>query len=302
MASITVVGSINRDIVARVPHIPAPGETVLGISSAQHAGGKGANQAVAAARLRADPSTPVRLVGRVGRDGFGADMTAFLSAEDIDISAVTVSDTVATGLALISVDDAGENAIAVVSGANLDWPGGCPDLVLGPNDVVVCQLEIPLDVVIAAFAQAKAVGASTILNPAPYRDLPPALLTTTDFLVLNEIELGQMIGRETVRADDALFRAAREMLARGPRAVVVTLGAAGVAIVDTFGRAERIAGCAVAAIDTTGAGDCFVGALAAAHVDGHDLRTAAQFANTAAAVSVTRAGAASSIPRREDVA
>lgn len=303
MPSITVIGSINRDIVARVPHMPAPGETVLGSGSAQHPGGKGANQAVAAARLRVDAAVAVRMIGRIGRDGFGAEMVAFLSAEGIDVSGVTVSDTAGTGIALITVDDRGENAIAVISGANIDWPDGIPALSFEARDVLVCQLEIPLDVVTVAVARAKAARATTILNPAPFQALPAVLLANTDVLVLNAIELGQMLRRDHVAMAETkqLVTAARDVLALGPGSVIVTLGASGVLLVEASGRAERIPGRPVQAVDTTGAGDCFVGALAAALVRDDDLLAAAHFANRAAAVSVTRAGAASSIPRREEI-
>ena len=304
MPAITVVGSINRDIVAFVPHIPAPGETVLGTGSAQHPGGKGANQAVAAARLRADVATGVRMIGRVGQDAFGTEMTRFLASEGIDVSGVLALADAATGIALISVDPKGENAIAVISGANAAWTDGLPPLDLSPRDIVVCQLEIPLDIVGAAFAAAKAARATTILNPAPFRALPQDVLERTDVLVLNEVELGQMLGRDPVvmLTDRQFLPATREVLALGAGAVIVTLGAAGVLLVERGGRAERVPGQAVRAVDTTGAGDCFVGALAAALTGDDNLLAAAHFANRAAAISVTRTGAASSIPRRSELA
>lgn len=303
MPSIAVIGSINRDIVARVPHIPAPGETVLGSGSSQHPGGKGANQAVAAARLRAGAGVAVRMIGRIGRDGFGADMQAFLAGEGIDVAGVTTSDMAGTGIALISVDNRGENAIAVVSGANHDWPGGLPDIAVSTRDIVVCQLEIPVDLVRATFRMARSARATTILNPAPYQPMPSALLADTDVLVLNEIELAQMLGRDvaSVTSKDGLIQSARDVLALGPAAVIVTLGASGALLVERGGRAERIVGESVRAVDTTGAGDCFVGALAAELSREGDLLAAAHFANRAAAISVTRPGAASSIPMRAEL-
>lgn len=303
MPSIIIIGSINRDIVARVPHIPAPGETVLGSGSAQYPGGKGANQAVAAARLRADPAVMVRMIGRVGPDAFGSEMTAFLEAEGIDVSGVTVSERSGTGIALITVDDVGENAIAVISGANSDWPSGLGALALAPRDVVVCQLEIPLAVVSAAFAAAKQAHATTILNPAPFQALPSALLANTDVLVLNEVELAQMLGRDPSAIVDTkqIVPTVRDVLALGPAAAIVTLGASGALVVEKSGRAERIPGRSVKAVDTTGAGDCFVGALAAELVRDDSRVSAAHFANRAAAVSVTRDGASSSMPHRGDV-
>ena len=303
MPTLSVVGSINMDIVAFVARHPRPGETILGERSAQLPGGKGANQAVAAARLRADPKTVVRMVGRVGRDAFGSEMVRFLEGEGIDVAEVVATEAAGTGLALITVDARGENAITVISGANMAWLDGLPTQPFASRDIVICQLEIPLAIVEAAFVQAKVAKATTILNPAPYQSLPDAILSRTDILVLNEIELGQMLGRDAAEiADDKqTIPAAREVLAKGPGAVIVTLGAAGVLLVERGGRAERVPGHAVRAVDTTGAGDCFVGALAAQMLVNDDLLAAAHFANRAAAVSVTRAGAAASIPTRQEL-
>lgn len=303
MPAITVVGSINKDIVAYVSAHPKPGETVLGDRSAQFPGGKGTNQAVAAARLRADPATSVRMVGRIGFDAFGSEMLRFLRDEGIDVAQVKATDRAGTGIALITVDASGENAITVVSGANMLWIEGLTELPFAARDVVVCQLEIPLAIVQAAFVQAKAANATTILNPAPYHDLSEGILSRTDILVLNEIELCQMLGRELgeIASNQQTFPAAREVLAMGPTAVIVTLGAAGVLLVEKSGRAERIPGQAVRTVDTTGAGDCFVGALAAELLRDDDLFAAAHYANRAAAISVTRPGAASSIPHRLDL-
>jgi ribokinase len=301
MPAIVVVGSINRDIVARVAHLPTPGETVLAATSTLHPGGKGANQAVAATRLRRQPTDSVRLIGRVGRDGFGADMRALFLAEGIDASGVTDAN-VATGLAFITIDDHAQNMITVVSGANLDWPRACPPLNLAAGDIVICQLEIPLTIVTSAFAQARAAGATTLLNPAPFQPVPDNLLANTDVLVLNELELAQMLGRNINDFENgALIAAVHTIVAKGPRAVVVTLGGAGALLVEASGRAVHIPARAVQAVDTTGAGDCFVGAMAAALRDDDDLRAACDFANTAASLSVTRHGAASSMPTRADL-
>jgi ribokinase len=300
MTSIVVVGSINRDIVARVARHPAPGETVLAATAQLYPGGKGANQAVSAARLK-DAATRVRLIGRVGRDGHGAALRTFIAAEGIDTSDIADVAT-GTGFAFITVDAAGENAITVVSGANMDWPRACPPLGLNARDVLVCQLEVPLAIVASAFEQARAAHATTILNAAPYQTLPPKLLAATDVIVVNEIELAQLLGRDVDGSEEeGLVAAARAVIALGPRSVVVTLGAAGALALDQQGRAERIRGIAASAVDTTGAGDCFVGALAAALVDGLELAAACQFANCAAAISVTRDGAASSMPRRTEI-
>lgn len=298
MAAVYVVGSINRDIVAYVEHLPRPGETVIGLRSASFPGGKGANQAVAAARMGAR----VHLQGRVGADALGQEMTAFLAAEGIDVGGVAIADGAATGLALITVDAASQNVIAVVPGANLAWPQGLGSFQPARGDVVVCQLEIPVDIVMATFEAARTSGATTILNPAPWQPLPPALLHLVDVLVVNEIEMSGITGEPVEAIEDrALPAVGRALLDRGPGSVIVTLGKAGAMVVERDRRALRIPGRPVRAIDTTGAGDCFVGALAAMLAAGEDLGPAADTANRAAAISVTREGAASSMPRRAEV-
>lgn len=302
MPTAYVVGSINRDIVAYVDKIPAPGETVSGTGSAQFPGGKGSNQAVALARL-ASKGTAVAMLGSVGEDGFGRDMLAFLAGEKIDVSRVGVLPGVPTGIALINVDPRGENAIAVAPGANHAWPNGLPALDLTARDIVVCQLEVPVEITTAAFAAAKTAGAATLLNPSPMKPLPPELLRATDILVVNEIEAAALLEIRVSEIDDRrLVPSARGLIALGPRAVVVTLGAAGVLAVEADGRATRLPAPAVRAVDTTGAGDCFVGALAAALLRDETLAAAAAFANRAAAISVTRKGAAASYPRSAELA
>lgn len=297
MPTVHVVGSINRDIVAYVDKIPAPGETVGGSGSAQFPGGKGANQAVAAARLTPAGSTVV-MVGNVGDDSFGRDMRAFLQSEGIDDKLVATITESPTGIALITVDPKGENAIAVAPGANHAWPNGLPRMAIGARDIVVCQLEVPIAITGAAFDAAKAARAVTILNPSPIHPLPQAVLDASDILVVNEHEAAALLGVSLVDVDDRrLVSAARNLTEIGPRAVVITLGAAGALVVEADGRAQRLPGQTVRAIDTTGAGDCFVGALAAALMRDEPLAEAAAFANRAAAISVTRKGAASSYPR-----
>ena len=297
MPTAYVVGSINRDIVAYVDKIPAPGETVSGTGSAQFPGGKGSNQAVALARL-ASKGTSVAMVGQVGDDGFGRDMLAFLKGERIDVSRVGVLAGVATGIALINVDPNGENTVAVAPGANHSWPKGLPTLELKAGDMVVCQLEVAVEITVGAFAAAKTAGASTLLNLSPFKALPEALLKTTDILVVNEHEAAALLQMRVSDLDDRrIVPAARKILELGPRAVVVTLGASGLLALEAGGRALRLPAPAVKAIDTTGAGDCFVGALSAALLAGETLSEAAAYANRAAAISVTRKGAAASYPR-----
>ncbi len=296
MPTAYVVGSINRDIVAYVDKIPAPGETVSGKASAQFPGGKGANQAVAASRLSA-AGAAVAMVGNVGDDGFGHDMRAFLASERIDVSQVAILEGTPTGIALINVDPSGENAIAVAPGANHVWTSGLPRLPLTARDIVVCQLEVPVAITAAAFEAAKTARATTIFNPSPIMPLPHGILAATEILVVNEHEAAALLDLSLTDVDDRrLISAARSLLERGPRAVVVTLGASGVLVVEADGRAQRLPGQHVKAIDTTGAGDCFAGALVAALMRDAPLAEAASFANRAAAISVTRKGAAASYP------
>jgi ribokinase len=299
-ATAIVVGSINRDIVAFAPRLPMPGETVLGTRGALFPGGKGANQAVAIARL----GSACRMIARVGTDMFGNEMTAFLAAEGVDISGVARMSGVATGFALITVDDQSENCITVVPGANSVWPEGLPPVRIASNDIVVAQLEVPLDVVIQGFERARAADARTVLNPAPFQRLPDALLAITDAMVLNETELAALA--ELSRSIDpndqaALAKHVATIVAKGPRVVVVTLGGAGVSVHMRDAAPVRLTGHKVAARDTTGAGDCFVGAFVHGLLACKDPVAAARFANAAAALSVTREGAAASFPTRREV-
>jgi ribokinase len=301
-ATIHVVGSINLDIAAAVERHPLPGETLLTRTGTIGPGGKGLNQAIAAARLSAAGSGAVRMIGRVGDDAFGRDLRALLNAEGIDATGVAAVKGVPTGYALITVDAAAQNAIVVVSGANMEWDAAPASFGFASGDVVVCQFEIPRAVTAAAFAEARQVRATTVLNPAPYAAIDPALLAQTDVLMLNEIECAQAAGRDPASSEQgAHLTAARDLIAKGTGAVIVTLGAAGALVVEADGRAVRIPGLRLKAVDTTGAGDCFTGALAASLREGHDLAEAAAFANRAAGLSVTRRGAADAIPRRTEV-
>lgn len=278
---------------------PRPGETVLAERGALFAGGKGANQAVAVARSGGKSY----FVGRVGADAFGREMLGYLAAQGIDTTAIEVVADAPTGLGLITVDATGQNAITVVSGANSVWDD-CASLDVAPDDLVVCQLEIPLAIVARAFADARQAGATTILNAAPYRPLPPEILTTTDILVVNEHELEALCQGKPpfIGGDLQLVRdSAAAVMALGPKAIVVTLGAEGVLLRQADGRSWHVPGRRLAVKDTTGAGDCFVGALVAELMNGRDLHRAAIFANAAAGLSVTREGAADSIPLRAEV-
>jgi ribokinase len=298
MRKILVVGSINRDLVVYVDGLPRPGETIFGDRFQQFPGGKGANQAVAASRLGGD----VHLVGNVGADAFGREMRDFLAAENIDTSEIAILDTAPTGIALITVDSASENSIVVVSGANMVWHTREPArLKVEPGNIVVCQFEIPLEIIESVFARAKEIGATTILNPAPVKPVPERILRNVDYLVVNEVELETLAGA-TVHPDDpaSVYAAMEKLHARGRLAIVATLGPRGALFSYAAGRYES-QGHNVNAVDTTGAGDCFIGGFAAALAKSDSVADAIDFANKAAAISVTRRGAASSFPTLVEV-
>src|ERR1700730_1950114 len=298
MGRVFVAGSINMDVVATADRHPRIGETVAGSAVLYFPGGKGANQAVAAAKLGASTT----LIGRLGKDAFGDQLKAFLAAEAIDLSFVRQTAEAHTGTAIITVANA-DNTIVVIPGANAlidaaDVAG--PELAKG--DIAVSQFEIPLPAVSAFFTRAGAAGATTILNPAPAKEFGGELLGLVDILVLNETELG-LLTRTALRDSDDHARfigAAKSLQASRDQTICVTLGKRGVlALVD--GAPVIIPGRIVTAVDTTGAGDCFVGALAARLADGAAMRDALFAANTAASICVQRMGAAPSMPTAEEV-
>lgn len=292
---VMVVGSLNMDLVVRSARLPRPGETLAGRSFAQAAGGKGGNQAVAAARLGAQ----VAMLGRVGADAHGAALRAGLVAEGIDCVALSVSATATTGVALIVVDDASQNAIVIVAGSNGEVT---PESIAGHEaaiaaaDVLICQLETPAAAVRAALAAGRRLGKTVVLNPAPAAGpLPADWLPLVDYLIPNEIEAAALTGLP-VRDPASAETAARALAAAGARNVIVTLGGQGVLALTADGDARHYPAPRVAAVDTTAAGDTFIGGFAArlaAHDAPHD---AIRFAQRAAALSVTRAGAQPSIP------
>jgi ribokinase len=296
MSRVIVAGSINMDVVVQATRLPRIGETVAGSGVSFHPGGKGANQAVAAARLGA----PTMLIGRVGADAFGRELTAFLGAAGIDLTSVQAVDG-PSGTALITLIDA-DNAIVVVPGANARLAPADVALPLGASDVLLSQLEIPPPTVAAFFAPAAAAGARTILNAAPAQPIPASLLGLVDIVVVNETELASLSGHALAASDppERFIAAARGLRARADQAVCVTLGARGV-VALIGGETVEVAGHAVAAVDTTGAGDCFTGALAAELAAGRTLADALIFANAAAAICVQRMGAGPSMPERAEV-
>lgn len=301
--SLAVVGSLNMDFVVTVEHLPAPGETVLGRDFQMIPGGKGANQACAAARL-GSPRIPVRMAGRVGYDLFADHLKASLSAAGVDVSAVSGTRSQPTGVALIWVDRAGQNSIVVASGANHDF---APADVAGLRKVfqgarfALFQLETPLAAVEAALALAREEGARTILDPAPAQPLTPRMLGLVDILTPNETEALILLGRPGARVSRAdapgLACALRDT---GARAVVLKIGDDG-CFYDDGEKQLHVPAFPVEVRDSTAAGDTFNAALAVALAEQKPVEEALRFANAAAAISVTRLGAQASVPSRAEV-
>ena len=292
---IIVVGSANLDLVAGTPRIPGPGETVLGTSYHEFAGGKGLNQAIAAARHGA----AVALVGAVGADAAGAVLADAAAAEGIDITGLRRVEGVPTGRALIAVDEQAENSIIVVPGANAHVRADIVGRTRRPPTVVLAQCEVDLDVVIEALAAGRSRGALTVLNPSPATPLPRSLLADIDLLIPNQHEVDLIGG-----ADD--------LLAAGVGAVVVTRGADGIQVevgpawgarraTDDVPRAFHQPSFPVEPVDTTGAGDACCGALVAALATGRSLPAAVERAAAAGALATTTAGAVPSLPSRSAV-
>lgn len=298
MARILVVGSANVDIVVTTRRLPAPGETVTGGTLLVNDGGKGANQAMAACRLGAD----VRFIGCVGDDTFGTAMRQRLAAQGLGIDGLSVVPGVATGTGMIMVDAAGRNQIAVASEANMYLTiervkQRLEDFTWA--QMVICQLENPLDTVLWTLQTARQHGVPTILNPAPAQPLPEAIWPLVDYLTPNEVEAAQLTGLTLATAADAATLA-QGLLARGPRVVIITLGEQGAYVCTPTARVH-VPAFAVNAVDTTAAGDAFNGALAVALTEGHALAVAVRFANAAAALTCTRPGAQNALPERASV-
>lgn len=297
---ITVVGSLNTDLVIRAPHLPSVGETVTGGEFATFPGGKGANQAVAASRLGAQ----VAMVGCVGGDDFGRRLTDGLRRDGIDVTHVRVDAESVSGTALITVDPHGQNTIVVAPGANRrltpEDVAGAKALV-AESSILLLQLEVPLEAVLAAARLARNRGVRVVLDPAPapVRPLPAELYPLVDVLNPNEVEI-EALTAVAVTDERAAGIAAERLLREGARAVVIKLGARG-AFVHDGTRRDVVPGIRVEAVDTTAAGDAFAGALAVGLAEGRDLIDAVHFANAAGALSVTRHGAQPSMPFRAEV-
>ncbi len=295
---VIVVGSSNMDLVIRVPRLPLPGETLAGRDFGSIPGGKGANQAVAAARLGAQ----VSFVSCIGDDGYGKTLLAGFADDGIDTARVRVSPRAPTGVALITVSDEGTNTIVVAPGANAELRADdvqASEPAIAQAAVVLCQLETPLETVTAAIELARRHGARAVLNPAPATPLPPELLRQVDFLVPNETEASLLAGMPVADLASA-HQAAEALRALGAAQILVTLGAQGVWWQGADG-GRHFPAPRVRAVDTTAAGDTFIGGFAAALASGADVPTAIEFGQRAAALSVTRPDAQSSIPRLAEI-
>lgn len=299
MKKLLVVGSLNMDMVLNVAHHPQPGETILGKKLTYCPGGKGANQAFAAGRLGAD----VKMIGCVGADGNGQALIENLKKAGVDTSFIASIEDEPTGLAVITVDDNAENCITVISGANFCLT---PELirqqenVIADCDYIITQLETPVDTVLALAEMAAKHGKCMILDPAPARgDLPEALFPMLDIVKPNETELQILTG---LKADtrENIEKAAASLLARGVKTVVVTLGDKGAALMDASG-IRFFEGQKVEAVDTTAAGDTFTAAFVGGLAEGMTMAEAIGYANQVSSIVVTRAGAQTSIPDREEV-
>lgn len=286
MGRVIVVGSVNLDLLYRVPHLPRPGETLLGSDLMRLSGGKGGNQAHAAARVAA-PDVTVAMVANVGDDEAAVRLLGDLRSAGVDVAGVTTVPG-PSGTALIAVDDQGENTIVVVPGANATWaPDDVAAIALTSDDVVVLQLEIPFAVVDTVAARAAAAGARVVLNAAPLDRRVVDLLPHVAVLVVNEVEAGELFGFDGGIGVDEVTGIAADL----DTAIVVTLGARGAIVAPPRGTAESVPAYPVDAVDTVGAGDAFVGGLSAALAAGARLDTAVRWGSAAGALTATVLGA-----------
>ncbi len=295
---LVVLGSINADHILNVEQFPAPGETVIGKQYKVAFGGKGANQAVAAGRSGAN----IAFIACVGGDDIGARIRQQLAADRIDTRPVEAIADSTTGVALIFVNGEGENVIGINAGANAavtpDYLGRHRQTIIDAQALLM-QLESPLETVIAAANLAKQHHTQVILNPAPARDLPDALLAMIDIITPNETEAQRLTG-VAVNSDEDAARAAQALHGKGIATVIITLGRRGVWLSES-GNGRRVPGFSVQAVDTIAAGDTFNGALVTALLEGRPMDVAVQFAHAAAAIAVTRPGAQPSVPWRQEI-
>jgi ribokinase len=290
---ILVIGSLNYDLVISADHLPVPGETIIGGNLKTYPGGKGANQAVAAARM----GGKVSMIGHIGKDGYGDALITTLQNDGIDSQWISQDGEEATGVAMITVDKAGLNTIVVASGANLHVTPQqvhLSEAAFSNAEIVLMQLEIPLDAVQEGIRIARSKGKMIILNPAPALKLPEDLFHSVDYLIPNQTELMMLSGQKDVESG------IEYLLKLGVETVVVTLGGDGVLLAKK-GFQKRFPAYKVDAVDTVAAGDAFVGAFAVALSEGKHVDSAILMANAVAAISVTRLGAQPSLPTRAEV-
>ena len=302
MNKVYVLGSMNMDIVLKVKDMPQIGETIMSKSMEKIPGGKGANQAVAAKRSGAD----VYMIAKVGMDENGIILAEELEKDDINVQYVFKDDKEPTGMAIINVDDNGDNSIIVVSGANMAITSSeisSTEKALVGSDIVIAQLETPMDMSIEAFKLAKKHNKLTILNPAPAREIDEELLKYTDIIIPNETEAA-LLTKIEVKDLESGKQAAEEFFKKGVRCVIITLGERGAAVI-TKENSEIVPAYKVEAVDTTAAGDSFIGALSstldAENMNFEDIKAAVKFGNKVSSIAVQRQGAQPSIPYLSEV-
>ena len=297
--TVVVIGSINMDLVVRTAVLPGPGQTVPGRKFTSTPGGKGANQAVAAARLGAR----VHMIGKVGSDNFAEHLLMCMNKNQVDTSAVVVAEGISSGLAIVMVDSQGKNSICVVAGANGQMQ---PDDLIAQEEliarakVVVLQLELPVPTVLQAIRLARKHGVKTVLDPAPAAADTPTELLKVDIITPNHIEAGMMAGEPIADVRSAKTVAAA-LVSEGPEAVVVTIGEKGAVLVDKSDRIRHFPAPKVGIVDTTAAGDAFTGALSVAIARDEKLSDAIRYANAAGALACTKFGAQPAMPNRREV-
>lgn len=296
--SILVFGSINLDLTTYVPHLPALGETLRGHSFITVPGGKGANQAVAAARLGA----PTKFFGRIGNDAFGREVMPIVQKEGVDMSGLKVDDQHGTGLAVINVDDKADNAIVIVSGANMALDASDAERCIDEFDqakLVMLQLEVPLETSLKVAQAAHEKGVKVIWDPAPALELPADAYRFTDFMTPNEVETGMLVGFQPKSIEEAK-KASGILRQRGVKAAIIKMGALG-AYFESATESGFMPTFIVDAIDTVAAGDAFNGGLAVALMEGKDLKEAVRWGSAAGAIATTKPGAMPSMPYRHEL-